>query len=347
MAHVFSTFIRNNWSGMDEVSIVVDKNTKKAVKETINELDELLKVNYRIVSVDATAVTNEACLAMLVAYSLHKFRNLDTRDFRVVKLITAPVEPERLNDSYRNLFEKLKRIGGSWEQYAAQQGFDWLIINALINDDMEKILARLAAVQEKYQAIVEKTAASKINLDDFRRRWNFKTLQTNLFQLYKNCFDEVEQILAPHSCYNPNPSFQRDLVWSEEKKQQFILSVINEIPIGAFYVNRSKSDLLALELSEGFGGLVWDGKQRLHALDDFIQGKFSIMLNGKMVSYLDYSGFFNVKFGECSIMMYESSFETVREIIEAYVVINSSQVKHTDEDLKKAMDYLEQQGQVS
>lgn len=349
MAHIFSTFIRTDWNNMDRVSIVIDKNTKKAVKEAIVELDELLKVNYRIVSIDATAVTNEACLAMIVAYSLYKFRNIEMRDFRAVKIETVSIDAEKLNDAYRDIFEDLKNTGGTWETYAAKEGVDWLIINALINEGIEDFITRLSVVQTKYRIVIEKTVESRIQKDDFNRRWNFKTRQTNLFQLYKDCFDEIEQILAPHSCYNPNPSFQRDLVWSEEKKQQFILSIINEIPIGAFYVNRSKttSNLLALELGEGFGGLVWDGKQRLHAMDDFIQGKFSIMLGGKMVSYLEYSGFFNVKFGDCSIMMYESSFDTVREIIEAYVVINSAQVKHTDEDLKKAIDYLEEQGEVS
>lgn len=347
MAHIFESFLKKDWTSIDTVSLVVEKNTKKAINETIAQLDELMKVNHRVVMLDATIVKDEDKIAMLVGYSLYRYRNIDAFHFKAVMVELSPVESVEINDAYRDLFVKLRGQGGGWEHYAAQKGFNWYIINAILNAQIDSMLSRLRAVQEKYAPYIANVPDTLPKLEDIHRRWNFHIRQTNLLQLYKTCFNEVDQILAPASCYNPNPSFQRALVWSEEKKRNFIHSVLDEIPIGAFYVNRSKKYDPYFKLGEGFGGLVWDGKQRLHALHDFILGKFAVLVNGEWMYYHDHPAYFTHRFNDCSITEYESNFDTLREIIEAYVVINSAQVKHTDEDLQKAIDFLEKQGQLS
>ncbi|MFF2532204.1 DUF262 domain-containing protein [Brevibacillus sp. NPDC058079] len=348
MAHIFKSFLRTDWVNMDTVSVVVEKNTNKAVKEVIQLLDELFAGNeHRVIQVDARNIRDNEKMGMLVGYSLYRFRNIDSFSFRSVKIDLPFLGNVEINESYRELFAKLRRKGGNWEVYANLKDIDWSIINSIINEETDAMVSRLRVIQKKYELHQEKIANPLPKLKDFRHRWNFHIRQYDLLSLYKSCFNEVDQILAPASCYNPNPSFQRELVWNEEKKQAFIHSILDEIPIGSFYVNRTKTYDPVFTLGEGFGGLVWDGKQRLHALHDFILGKYSVLVNGNPMYYHDNPGFFMLKFSSCSITTYESNFDTLREIIEAYVVINSAQVKHTDEDLKKAINYLKQQGQPS
>lgn len=341
MSHVFEEFKKKDWKNIKTVFVKVEKDTKKAVKETIERLDELTKESHLIIHVDATVLKDEEKIAQLVAYSLFHFRNINSFSFRAIKVDLG--QGVQVNEAYRNLFEKLKQQGGSWERYAEQKGFDWRILNAVLNEEIDSMYNRLISAQEKYDQVLKQVPLEITPLENNYMQWNFNASMRDLYTLYKSCFNEVDYILSPHSCINPNPSFQRKLVWDEEKKQRFILSVLNDIPIGAFYVNTAEDFNMRLKLGEGFGGLLWDGKQRIHALHDFIQGKYAVLIGGKWVKYHDNPGFFNIKFSRFRITVFESHFNTLKEIIEAYVAINFAQVKHTDEDLKHAMAFLEQE----
>lgn len=348
MRHIYQDFLNPIAGGIEHVDIVIEKNTKKAVNEALEQMDALIKGNKNIiVHVDATNVLDPEKIALIVGFSMFQYRNMRGFGVTLTKVkLAESLQVTELTDIDNRNFTVLKGRGGDWRDYPKVAGANWYRVNAQLLLEIDHLLARLKDVREKYQPYIEMISKER-SKREFRRRWNFSTRQQDLLGLYNRCFNEIDQIMNPDVCCNPNPSFQRDLVWSEEKKRSFIESILNEIPIGSFYVNRTDSYDPYFKLGEGLGTLLWDGKQRIHALDDFIKGKFAVMVNGEMIYYYDDPAFFYVKFSSCHITIYQSCFETLREIIEAYVVINSSQVKHTDEDLQKAIDYLESQGQPS
>lgn len=342
--HLFERFLRKEY---ETISLKVEKNTKKAVKETIKEIEELFKKDRNsrmLVYVDATVVTGEDKIAPLVAISVHGYRNFSTHHMTIpVIQLHSSYETNFDENDYKE-FVKLRSRGGSWEEVSKLENVNWVSANACLKEELEEKLDKLAEITNRYMSVMEKEKSERVKLD-LNRKWHFSRYSTSLLSLYNRCFDEISRILNPSLQYNPSPSFQRDLVWSLEKKQAFIESIINEIPIGSFYVNMGEVYDPYNELGEGFGGLVWDGKQRLHALHSFILGEYDIELDGKRVNYFDNPGYFNYRFDACGITVFESRFDELREIIHAYVVINKAQVKHTDEDLKKAIDYLEAKSQ--
>ena len=62
------------------------------------------------------------------------------------------------------------------------------------------------------------------------------------------------------------PSFQREYVWNQPKKQQLIDSILLGIPIPTFYFSIDKNGNL----------LVVDGKQRINSILEFLKGKLSL-----------------------------------------------------------------------
>ena len=63
-----------------------------------------------------------------------------------------------------------------------------------------------------------------------------------------------------------NPDFQRNLVWKDEQKSQFIESTILQIPIPPFYLKRTEDNKY----------VIIDGLQRTSALMDFADNKFKL-----------------------------------------------------------------------
>lgn len=339
MAHIFQRFMKED---LHQVTVTVAGNNKKAIKEAIEEAEKHVRSRHVYITLDATAVKPDK-INLLVAYALYVYRNFTTSHMELVELQLQPeaVVTEWTEDD-KNLFVKLRSRGGKFEEYMQIPDVDWKVINAIMIHEMKEKLDKLAKVMDFYRKESEKGANAKRRSLP-KRKFNFHTLNTTLLSLYSRCFNEVDRILHPSMVYNVNPSFQRDLVWSTEKKQKFIESVINEIPIGTFYVNTARFYDPHMKLSEGTGGLVWDGKQRLHAVHSFFLGEYPVEVNGEMLYYYDDPVFFSHSIDDCRITVFESAFDNLREIIEAYVIINSAQVKHTDEDLRKAILYLEEQ----
>lgn len=343
-AHVFDNFLRKDYL---TYSFTVEKNTKKAVKETIQAIEELFK-NDRdsrmLVNVDATVVSGEDKIAPLVAFSIFGYRNFGTHSMTVPVIELHSSYERNYNEEDYKEYVKLRSRGGTWEDVSKTENVNWVTANACLREELQEDLEKLEEVTNRYKAVMAKEKPERVKLD-LNRKWHFTRYSTSLLSLYNRCFDEVARILNPSLQYNPSPSFQRDLVWSLEKKQAFIESILNEIPIGSFYINMGEVYDPYNELGEGFGGLVWDGKQRLHAMQSFILGEYDIEMDGKRLNYFDNPGYFNYRFDSCGINVFESRFDELKDIIHAYVVINKAQVKHTDDDLKKAIDYLEAKSQ--
>lgn len=142
-----------------------------------------------------------------------------------------------------------------------------------------------------------------------------------------------------------NVDFQRGIVWSLEQKRGLIRSLIMDLPIGSFYINRFN---IYMEQHNGgdinelskIDGILYDGKQRLTAILSFLMGEFSVDYNGDEY-YVN-----NIQEGTLkrmlnkSISVYETNFTTKKELLEFYITINTTQTKHSDEDIKKAQELL-------
>lgn len=342
MIHLYKRYVKKD---IEYVQLTVEGNSKVAVKNVIDEIEEIFnatkenRLNQSIcVKVDATKVKKENLLAQLVAFSLYVYRNIHYLDVKMVMIQTDSL-PQEITDKDEELFLLLRNRGGKWIDYLNIEGVDWKIMNAIINRNIEELIEKFNQINAKYKEIISKNNGSAMEIKP-RHKFNFSSFNVNLLELYNRCFNELMHLLSPSHAYNVNPSFQRELVWDVEKKRKFIESIINDIPIGAFYVNVPKTFDIKNNLSEGYGGLIWDGKQRLHALHSFILSEFDVEIDGKPVYYHEAPTFFTNVFDRLTVPVFESRFDTLEEIIEAYVIINSAQVKHTDRDLQKAMDVL-------
>lgn len=75
---------------------------------------------------------------------------------------------------------------------------------------------------------------------------------------------------------------QRGLVWTQQQKEQFILSVLRGTNSSKFVVVQHK------EHSTGFANVkIIDGKQRITTIMAFIRNEFPIHLNGNEIFYDD------------------------------------------------------------
>lgn len=101
--------------------------------------------------------------------------------------------------------------------------------------------------------------------------------------------------------YDMDPPYQRRSVWSIEKKSFFIDSILKNLPVPPVFLKRNIDDV-----SGKTSYAVIDGKQRLSAIIDYIQGEipvasenddvfFDEKLDGKFFSDLDESGLVDYK----------------------------------------------------
>lgn len=91
--------------------------------------------------------------------------------------------------------------------------------------------------------------------------------------IYPLNFSQRDVSSLIHMKYNAgidlNPEYQRDLVWSQEDKENLIESIFNYVDIGKFVLFR-RDFSSSKELYE-----IIDGKQRLTALLDFFENRFT------------------------------------------------------------------------
>lgn len=141
------------------------------------------------------------------------------------------------------------------------------------------------------------------------------------------------------------PKFQRDHVWTLEQKQQLIISILNDIPIGAFYVNK-----IVITKTENSGevdhdktylldNIIYDGQQRYTAILEFLQGKFSIDYNGQTGTIADFGWPMLLEIKRYGISVIETNFDSMNDLIDYYVLINSGGTVHTKDELEKALSY--------
>lgn len=131
-----------------------------------------------------------------------------------------------------------------------------------------------------------------------------------------------------------NIDFQRDLVWTQEQKEILILNLLRDIPIGNFYINVIDSCVKNAKNLTHLDQVLYDGKQRLSTIIEFLNGGFTINYYGEETycspeMYLEIMG--------ATVTVYETEFTDKNDLIDYYININTSQTLHSKEDIEKAL----------
>lgn len=114
--------------------------------------------------------------------------------------------------------------------------------------------------------------------------------------------------------------------WDLEHKRRFIHSILMGLPVGHFYINNSSK--------EEFHNVLYDGRQRIKTIIDFLQGKFSIIRKNKKYFYKDVENVFIAQLNR-PVDVNETSFDNIRDIANVYVLVNKTQLKYDDGNLNE------------
>jgi hypothetical protein len=123
-----------------------------------------------------------------------------------------------------------------------------------------------------------------------------------------------------HSYYNfgidMDPSYQRDLVWTQDQKELLIDSIINKRDIGKFV-------LIEISFEEDTPGYeILDGKQRLSTIIEFFEDRFSY--NGIYFSELSLADKRSFDSVSISMAKVDERFIDEDQIIEYFINLNIS-----------------------
>lgn len=169
--------------------------------------------------------------------------------------------------------------------------------------------------------------------------------QVGLSTLIENHFDYDDYFLDGfHDDFRPMLStdvdFQRDRVWNDEQKENLIRSMLLGIPIGAIYINRCDVwDGQKLKYPE-LDNIIYDGKQRFTTILDFIDGLFSVEIDGVNYFYDDLNFHEQKSLYDMTIPVVRTYFENKKDLIKFYLQLNTGGTHHSQEDIQKAKTIL-------
>lgn len=136
-------------------------------------------------------------------------------------------------------------------------------------------------------------------------------------------------------CYSAgvdmNPSYQRELVWELEDKQQLIESIFNNVDIGKFVFHKTEK-----HHPYGYYEVV-DGKQRLNALCEFLENKFTY--NGYYYKDLSWKDQNTIHNHPVSIAELPKD-TTLQQKLKVFVKMNTFGKIVSQEHLKKVSDMI-------
>jgi len=125
------------------------------------------------------------------------------------------------------------------------------------------------------------------------------------------------------------PFFQRNLVWTNKAKSQFIESILLNLPISEIYLYENEEDILS----------VIDGQQRLSTIFHFLEKKFTLKGLEKLEEYngknADFDQIENLKNFDIYFVKIDKSVSR-GEIIDTYSRINRYTVNLNAQELRRA-----------
>ena len=132
-----------------------------------------------------------------------------------------------------------------------------------------------------------------------------------------------------------DPPFQRGSVWSLTQKQAWIESMLNDLPLPAIFINRFPFG----HPTWGFDDILIDGRQRIEAIYEFMQDKFSVRGELWSAQGEPFKRGFRMTIA-CPVIY--SSFEKESECAEIYVQLLTAGTAHTAEEIEKARKLVAQ-----
>lgn len=143
--------------------------------------------------------------------------------------------------------------------------------------------------------------------------------------------------------YDFNAPYQRGSVWEVERKQNLIKSLMQGVPTGSIVVNIRPRNVDG----EGFYGAIVDGKQRIEAVLDFLNGDLAVpsawfeeedlLSDADMVTWNDLDDPFKRGFKYTTVLpVLEAHVATVEEEAEIFLLINQGGVEQDEETINKA-----------
>ena len=143
------------------------------------------------------------------------------------------------------------------------------------------------------------------------------------------------EVINYRELFNVDAPYQRGSVWGPDRQRKLIESMMLGIPIGAIIINRRHW------LSEDVRNIVVDGKQRLTAIWDLIDDKYTIPaewfgdctdhLSG-MVTYSQLPDVARRMLSALSVPIVEANLATVEEEAELFDRVNFHGVAQGDAD---------------
>lgn len=309
--------------------IVATGNNKQEVKRIIKELRALAKVNGKVtVSVDVGKFSIDKLMHIV------EESRLGMEEYR---LCLIHIEHPALEGEFvfkESFYENTHYGSGTTlsnllkedEDYMANYG-RW--VQSIVKQKHQEI----ESINSKFENIIKDKKNVEQVVSGRSDKFPAKSRKVELNHLVDISFNPFRKLFSPELSMNASPSFQRNLVWTTDMKVNFIDSILKGIPVGVFYEN---DNIMDLTLGEGYGLILWDGKQRLHAIYSFLNDEFKVQYKGQELYYSQMRSIFNDALRQTLVTVMTTEFETLDEIVEAYVMINMKQVKHTDEDLEKA-----------
>lgn len=354
-----------------------DLNIKKLTKKDFKELEQTINLNYEkkeynvynIINLSIEEITISTIID-LISFAIYINRNAESHNKllyikKITNLNSSDLVENSLNSTeVEKLYKHLKSKGGQLKEYLdyCKTNIKELIknsngeishldfiyeVNRFVNrvrfniENNNEYIQKIERVQNKEPVNPTSISTNQIRTD--------KKL-VSLSDFYRNCFSDIGLILENFRGINPKPSFQRKLVWDLERKKNLIISIYNQIPISAFYVNKFPFDIVRTENpAQGYSSLLWDGQQRMHAIKDFLEDGFPVPVKmeteegciTKEIYFSQCKSFFWRAFEEYNLDVNVTYFSKIEDVIEAYITINKAGVKHLTSDFEEALLYKE------
>lgn len=153
-----------------------------------------------------------------------------------------------------------------------------------------------------------------------------KLLHTNLYNFQVEHYANKDK--EGYSRFFFKDNYQRGVVWELNQQISFIENIVKGTPFGTITVSKNNKRL---------DYEVIDGQQRITAFWAFIENKFPVFDN---IFYKDFDEMEKGLFLRIPTPTLDVGNATEKEIAEFYIQINSTGIRHSFEDIKKAEDYL-------
>lgn len=221
------------------------------------------------------------------------------------------------------------------------------------NSLKQEILDRVVTVNSRYKAILDKLEQQEsLDTKGFEYKYSRASVLNKTLDSLLNKAIRYNSFLFENNHYDDradldlNVDFQRDIVWTLKQKQDLIISLINDIPIGNFYVNSlniysevREDDSKSLKEYSEIDNVLYDGKQRINAILEFVLGEFSVTIDGEDYFYGNLDFRTKHEITHKTVNVYETEFNNKNDLIDFYILLNKNQTAHNQEDFDKALKF--------